>query len=72
MPHLMETVTGDAMKKKATNKPPFGPGFAEGDLKDIEALEVWGSLANDPGSDYCEFRLMKAGKTVKSKRIAGY
>lgn len=72
MPYLMETVKGDAIKKKATDSPPFGPGFAEKDLKDVDALEIWGSLASDAGDDYCEFRLMKGGKTIKSKRIVGY
>lgn len=72
MPYLTERLTNDAMKKKATAAPPFGPGFAEEDLKNVDALETWCSLFSDPGEDYCEFRLIKDGKTIKSKRVSGY
>jgi hypothetical protein len=53
--------------------PPFGfPKFTLDEVKEAERLEVWGSSFNDPGDDFCEFRVIKNNETILTKRVDGY
>jgi hypothetical protein len=68
--HKLETKP----KAAALEKAPFGPGFRAEEIPETtDRLEVWASSFNDPGSDYCEFRLVdKKGNTLATRRIEGY
>jgi hypothetical protein len=71
--HLIETKVGEAARKTALDKPPFGPGFTEGEAVRGETLEVHGSDFSEPGDDYCEFRLLDAaGAVIGTRRVGGY
>ena len=71
--HLVDTFTGDELKFKGINSPPFGPGFSEEQVEQAAALELWGSGFKDPGPDCNEFRLIDAdGDVIAKKRLNGY
>lgn len=69
--YLIETVSGDALEEAATANQPFGPGFHKTDLDGAECLEIWGSRFNAP-EDFVEYRLMRGGMVIKSRRFAGF
>lgn len=69
--YLMRTVSGDMLWDAAMADPPFGPGFQETDLDDIDCMEIWGSRFNAP-EDFVEYRLLRGGMVIKSRRVAGY
>ena len=53
--------------------PPFGPGFAPAEAEAAVTMEVWGSGFNDPGADFCEFRLFDStGQQIAVKRREAY
>lgn len=60
------------MRETASSHPPFGPAFTDEQINQADKLEVWGSSFNDPGDDFCEFRLMKNNKIIFSKRVDGF
>ena len=71
--NLIAKLTGEAARKEAAGKSPFGAGFSEEVATKTETLEVHGSEICDPGPDYCEFRAFDArGNTVGTKRVNGY
>lgn len=73
MPYLIDTVQGDALASAATRTPPCGPGFTAADLAAASTLQIWGSSFNDPGEDWCEYRLFDAqGRQIGSRRLGGY
>ncbi|PSR32191.1 MAG: hypothetical protein C7B46_15355 [Sulfobacillus benefaciens] len=69
--YLMRTVFGNALRDEAMTDPPFGPGFPETDLDDIDTMEIWGSRFSAP-EDFVEYRLMRGGVVFKRRRFAGY
>jgi hypothetical protein len=71
MAYLVETKTGEAVLTAATTDP-FGPRFTAEQAEGADKMEVWGSSFADPGPDWCEFRLFKAGEQVATKRTEGY
>ena len=63
----------DQIRRLATEPKPFGPAFTEEEANQAAFYEVWGSSFNDPGPDFCEFKLLDKDKNIiKTKRIAGY
>ena len=73
MPYLYEKSEGNEAKEKASDQPPFGPGFDERIVKSAARLEMWVSSFSDPGEDWCEYRAFdKEGKPLGTRRIAGY
>jgi hypothetical protein len=73
MMYLFDTFKGEALAVKATEKPPFGPGFAEDQLAGVEAMEVHFSGFSDPGPDRAEYRLLdKDGNVLVTKSVDGY
>jgi hypothetical protein len=71
--HIIETKEGTAAREAAALGAPFGAGFPPDIVGKTEKLEVWGSGANDPGPDYCEFRAFDGtGTQISTKRVAGY
>jgi hypothetical protein len=71
--YLMEKVTDkDLLSVKARHKPPLGPGF-ETVPEGTVCMEVWGTSFDDPGPDYCDFRLKdQDGNVLACKRVNGY
>lgn len=70
--YKIKTVARGSIAAEAKDRPPFGPGFTEIPEGTVR-MEVWGSSFDDPGPDFCEFRLMAAdGSVLASKRVAGY
>jgi len=52
---------------------PFGPGLFPAEVVHAERMEIWGTSASDPGSDYVEFRLVdKDGEVIRTKKVDGY
>lgn len=70
--YLSKTYTNDDLYIQATMSKPFGPDFSKEQLKDANSMEIWHSSFSDEGDDFTEFRLLKDGKTVHTKRIQGY
>ena len=71
--NLVAKFTGEAARKEAAGKPPFGAGFNAEIVSKTETLEVHGSEISDPGPDYCEFRAFNAeGNLIGTKRVNGY
>lgn len=70
MPHLLKETTN---KDEMMAGPPFGPGVCRDIAEKAARMEVWGSNFNEPGPDYCEFRLYDvAGIVVDRRRVDGY
>ena len=70
---INRTVEPTALKRSATSRPPFGPGFSEEELEGATALEVYGTSFSDPGPDYCEFKLLDAkGNVLLTKVVGGF
>ena len=71
--NLVAKFTGEAARKEASGKPPFGAGFNAVVVAKTETLEVHGSEMKDPGPDFCEFCAFDAnGNRVGTKRVNGY
>lgn len=71
--NLVAKFTGEAARKEAAGKPPFGAGLNAEIVAKTETLEVHGSEISDPGPDYCEFRAFNAGgNIIGTKRVNGY
>jgi hypothetical protein len=71
MPYLIETKSGDAAKKAAAEKPPFGPGFRSTVCENTHTLEVWGSSFSDQGEDYTLFKSKDQDGTVLAQQTIG-
>jgi len=69
--YLVNKTTGD-VSREATQQPPFGPGFDESLARKADRLEVWGSSFDDPGDDFCLFKLYWGDQKLGTKRVAGY
>jgi hypothetical protein len=73
MPYRIDTLRGEPLAATATRRPPFGPGFIDTDLAAAATLELWGSSFDDPGNDWCEYRLFDAqGRQIACRRLDGY
>ncbi len=73
--YLIETIKGgvDRVKNAAMCPPPFGPGFQEEEVKKAVEMRVYGSSFNDPGGDFCEYRLYDVnGVFYARRRRSGY
>jgi hypothetical protein len=71
--YLSDTFKGDSLAVKATERPPFGPGFTDDQVTGAETMEVHCSNVSDPGPDRMEFRLLdKDGNVLATKSLAGY
>ena len=69
----MHKISETTDRASMTSPPPFGPGFTEADLEGAVRMEVWGTKFDNPGPDYCEFRLFDAdGAQIASRRVDGY
>lgn len=69
MAYLVETIT-----EKPKMYKPFGARnpFPDEQVQAADRLEIIGSSFEDPGDDWCEFRLMKGQECIASQRCAGY
>lgn len=68
--HLIEITTD---KKLMTARRPMGAGITEAAAAEVTTMEVWGSSYNDPGDDFCEFRLKRAdGTVIQIITVPGY
>lgn len=70
--YCVKHITADAMMSAATEMPPLGPGFSSEEAAQADTLEMWGTSFSDPGDDFVEYRLLKEGQIVHTKRFAGY
>ena len=70
--YLIKVVTETDVVAEAIRRPPFGPEFTPKQAGAADKMEVWGSSFDDPGPDFCEFRLLQANQIVATKRVAGY
>jgi len=68
-----ETYTGEAAKKFAKAKYPFGAGFSEDTADKVHTVEVWHSSFKDPGPDFNIFKALDAnGNLIAENRADGY
>lgn len=71
--HLIETKVGTRAVQMAAERIPFGPGFPAEIVKLTSKIEVYGSDFDEPGPDYCLFRVFnESGQTVGERRVNGY
>lgn len=75
--HLNQTISGVRLERAATDKPPCGPGFDKDLVKKAVAtggrMEVWGTSWDDPGADYCVFKLFDGHNTeLDTAELSGY
>lgn len=71
--YLIEKVQGiDSVLMTATMPEPFGPGWTTEDAEQADALEIWGTRFSESDADYVEYRLMKEGAVIKTRRTEGY
>lgn len=72
MVHHIKTYTDE--KSIRTNAfGPFTPDFPKDEVAQAVKLEIWGSDYDEPGGDYCEFRLIgKDGVQISAARVSGY
>ncbi len=69
--YLIERLEGEKARSLVIRPRPFGPGLKP-DAR-VEFVEVWGSSFNDPGDDWCEFRMFAADdQELGSYRFSGY
>jgi hypothetical protein len=64
---------GEAARKEAKSRPPFGPGFSPELASRGAKLEVFGSSFTDAGGDCCLFVLRDSeGREIGRREIDGY
>jgi len=70
--HHINTFTDEkSIRKNAFG--PFTPDFPKDEIEKAAKLEIWGSDFDEPGGDYCEFRLIdKEGVQISAARVPGY
>jgi hypothetical protein len=66
--HLISKTTD---REDMLKKPPFGPGFRRDQVECADSMEVWGTGIKDVG-EFTEFRLIKSGCSIYTKRVDGY
>lgn len=72
MPYLMQTLKGEAAKKKAAMSSPWDPCMADIAHR-IHRLELHGSMIAEAGRDWTEWRAYDDGGTfIKARRVDGY
>lgn len=60
------------VKAHATRPAPTGPEFQDDVAATATSMELWGTSFDDPGPDFCEYRLFKGREQIGSKRFPGY
>ena len=65
-------VDAPAFELAATMGGAFGPAFLPVQVADADVLEVVGSRFTDPGPDWVEFRLLRDGQVIATRRKLGY
>ena len=71
--HQGETYTGEAAKKFAADRYPFGAGFSEEVVNKTHTVEVWHSSFDDPGGDFNLFKAYSSdGNLVAEQKRGGY
>jgi len=69
--HLYETKKGEAAVKFCEETLKLDP--AQFDLDAVNRVEVFGTDIDDPGEDYCEFRVIDCKEKVMAvRREMGY
>jgi len=69
MPALIEKVTD---KSRMTEQKPFGPGVDQAMADKATVMEIWGSVFNEPGPDFCEFVIKAGDVEIARERVEGY
>lgn len=69
--HIYETIQGESAVKFCEEKLKLDP--TKFDLATVDRVEVYGTDIDDPGEDYCEFRVIDSKeKTLAVRREMGY
>lgn len=69
--HLYETKKGQAAAEFCAETLKLDP--AQFDLASIDRVEIFGTDIDDPGDDYCEFRVIdNKDKVLAVRREMGY
>ncbi len=69
--HLYDTIKDENARTFCETTLKMEP--AEFDLDAVNRVEVFGTDIDDPGSDYCEFRVIDCqGKVMAVRRELGY
>lgn len=69
--HIYETIKGENAAKFCEEKLKLDP--AQFDLASVARVEVYGTDIDDPGEDYCEFRVIDLKEKVLAvRREMGY
>jgi hypothetical protein len=69
--YLVSKHEGEEAAKRAADKL-LGPGVPEDLAKQVDRLELWGTSFDDPGEDYCEWRLYSGDKLLATRYVPGY
>ena len=69
--YLYETIAGENARSFCETTLKMNP--AEFDLAAVNRVEVFGTSIDDPGEDYCEYRVIDChDKVMVVRREAGY
>jgi hypothetical protein len=69
--YLYDTLQGKTAREYCQRNLAMDP--LEWDLNSVNRIEIFGTDINDPGSDYCEYRVIDChGKVMAVKREFGY
>ena len=69
--HLYDTKTGETGRQFCLKDLKLDP--AKYDIENIDRVEIYGTDIDDPGADYCEFRVIdKKEKVIAVRREEGY
>jgi hypothetical protein len=69
--HLYDTLRGEAARQYCETSLKMDP--AVWDLDAVNRIEIFGTDVDDPGEDYCEYRVIDChDKLMAVRREAGY
>ena len=69
--YLYDTLKGEAARKYCEDSLKLDP--SRFDLDSVNRIEVYGTDLDDPGEDYCEFRVIDCrDKVIAVRREMGY
>jgi hypothetical protein len=67
--YLYDTIQGEKARQYCENNLNMDPA----DLDAVNRIEIYGTSMNDPGEDYCEYRVIDCrNKLMAVKRQSGY
>lgn len=69
--YLYDTIKGEKARQYCEDNLNMDP--ADWDLDAVNRIEIYGTSINDPGEDYCEYRVIDCqNKLIAVKRESGF